>query len=46
MASTYVFLKLGFKCQLRETWMKVKKNSEVTGYFHNFGTLEQVHCGH
>ena len=23
-----------------------KKDSEVTGYFHNFGTLEQVHCGH
>ena len=25
MASTYVFIKLGFKCQLRETWIKVKK---------------------
>lgn len=36
-------MKLKIKIKIKK---KTKKNSEVTEYFHNFGTLEQVHCGH
>ena len=45
MASTYFFLKLGFKCQLRETWMKVNKIVKLPGDFTTLVRLNKFIVG-